>query len=93
MRPDPSPSDDHALRGTVISFDADDDAPTVFEDGAVVIARGRIEAVGPASLLDARPGLPVADHRGRLILPGFIDTHAHYVQSQIVGAYGKQLLD
>src|SRR5690606_34711426 len=28
-----------------------------------------------------------------LILPGFIDTHAHYPQTQIIGAYGAQLID
>ena len=89
----PDPSASYALRGTVVSFDAQDDTPTVFDDGAVVVERRRIAAVGPAALLEARAGVPTIDHRGRLILPGFIDTHAHYVQSQVIGSYGKQLLD
>lgn len=28
-----------------------------------------------------------------LIVPGFIDSHLHYPQLEIIGAYGKQLLD
>jgi guanine deaminase len=29
----------------------------------------------------------------KLIVPGFIDTHIHYVQTDIIGAFGKQLID
>ncbi|MBB3173476.1 guanine deaminase [Endobacter medicaginis] len=93
MPAEPTPPDSYALRGCIVSFDAEDDTPTVFDDGAVVVSRGRIAAVGPAALLDAHPGIETLDHRGRLILPGFIDTHAHYVQTQVIGSYGKQLLD
>jgi guanine deaminase len=35
----------------------------------------------------------LVDHSGALIAPGFIDTHIHYVQTGIIGAHGKQLLD
>jgi guanine deaminase len=31
--------------------------------------------------------------RDRLILPGFIDAHVHYPQTQIIGSHGAQLLD
>lgn len=34
----------------------------------------------------------VTDHRGSLIMPGFIDTHLHYVQSPMIGSYGDTLL-
>lgn len=33
------------------------------------------------------------DYRGKLIVPGFVDTHIHYPQSEMVGAYGEQLLE
>jgi len=33
------------------------------------------------------------DYRGKLIIPGFIDTHLHYPQTEMVGAYGEQLLE
>jgi len=33
------------------------------------------------------------DHRGRLILPGFIDTHVHCPQLDVIASYGAELLD
>jgi len=33
------------------------------------------------------------DLRGKLIVPGFIDTHVHYPQVDIIAAYGEQLLE
>ena len=32
-------------------------------------------------------------HPGRLILPGFIDTHVHSAQIDVLGAWGSALLD
>lgn len=32
------------------------------------------------------------DHRGMLITPGFIDTHLHFPQLDIIGSYGETLL-
>jgi guanine deaminase len=33
------------------------------------------------------------DHRGRLVTPGFIDTHVHSAQLDVIASYGTQLLD
>ena len=33
------------------------------------------------------------DHAGRLILPGFIDTHVHSPQIDVIASYGTELLD
>ncbi len=33
------------------------------------------------------------DHRGRLLLPGFIDTHVHCPQLDVIASYGTGLLD
>ncbi len=50
------------------------DGERVLERATVVVRAGRIVAVGPA----APPAdLPVIDGRGRTLLPGFIDAHAH----------------
>ena len=61
----------------------------------MLIASGRIEAVGEARdvLPRAPPDAPVDDHSGRLVMPGFIDAHIHYPQTQVIGSYGAQLLD
>ena len=62
--------------------------------GAVLVAEGRIAAVGPADALRAaHPAVPVADHGAGLILPGFVDAHVHYPQAAIIASWGKRLID
>ncbi|HIE3974030.1 TPA: guanine deaminase [Serratia marcescens] len=39
------------------------------------------------------PGFAVTEYRDEPIVPGFIDTHIHYPQTEMIGAYGDQLLD
>ncbi|QCR36128.1 guanine deaminase [Nissabacter sp. SGAir0207] len=65
------------------------------EDGALLLEEGRIVWLGPWQAAQARlpAGTPVEDYRGKLIVPGFIDTHIHYPQTEMVGAYGEQLLE
>ena len=88
------------IRGRVLSF-TDDPAQSgsraysLIEDGAVLVAGGLIEAVGEARDILARapPSAVIDDHSGLLIMPGFIDAHVHYPQTQVIGSYGAQLLD
>ncbi|HXH01936.1 MAG TPA: guanine deaminase [Candidatus Competibacteraceae bacterium] len=65
-----------------------------FEDGLLVVEHGRVARVGPAAELlpQLAAGTPLEDHRGKLIVPGFIDTHIHYPQTDIIASYGEQLL-
>eukprot|EP00742_Colponemidia_sp_Colp-10_P004965 GILJ01005305.1.p1 GENE.GILJ01005305.1~~GILJ01005305.1.p1 ORF type:complete len:451 (+),score=77.44 GILJ01005305.1:192-1355(+) len=37
--------------------------------------------------------LPVTHHEGKILVPGFIDTHIHYPQTEMIASYGLQLLD
>src|SRR5229473_5549033 len=63
---------EHAI---VVSMDPE---RRIFRDGSVLIEREAIVQVGHASdVLPARPPDRVIDGRGKLVLPGFIDTHAH----------------
>ena len=39
------------------------------------------------------PGTPVDHHPDGLIVPGFIDTHIHFPQTQVIASYGAQLLE
>ena len=87
------------LRGTVLTC-SDDPAlsATAFrliEDGAVVVEGSRIVEVEAWSDLttERTAGVTVVDHRPSLIVPGFVDVHAHYPQSNVIAAYGTQLLD
>src|SRR5699024_2384456 len=36
--------------------------------------------------------VPVEDQSGRLLVPGFIDCHIHYAQTDMIASYGEQLL-
>ncbi|PRH88464.1 guanine deaminase [Labrys okinawensis] len=91
---------DTALRGRLLWFverpeEHGAGAVRYIEDGLLVLAGGRILAVGETSAL--RPALPagavIHDHSGRLITPGFIDPHIHLPQTQVVASWAAQLLD
>lgn len=63
-------------------------------DGGLLVENGVIRASGDyAALSGAHPDVPVADLRGGLLLPGFIDTHVHYPQVRVIGGLGLPLLD
>ncbi|MEO1313033.1 MAG: guanine deaminase [Pseudomonadota bacterium] len=62
--------------------------------GAVLVSGGRIEAVGEATALRAaHPLAQINDHGRHVILPGFVDAHAHYSQTAIIASWGKRLID
>ena len=90
-----------AVRGTLVScrddpFLVGPQAALLHEpDGLVICRDGVITAAGSYASLRATlpPGAEVADHSGCLLVPGFIDTHIHYVQTGIIGAQGHELLD
>jgi len=88
-----------AYRGSVLHFIGD---PAVtqqsyeyYEDGVLLVgADGKVKAVGPAgTILSNNQNVQVVDYRGRLIVPGFIDSHVHYPQTEMIGSFGEQLLE
>jgi guanine deaminase len=89
-----------ALRGRLLTFTDDPatagaDSYSYIEDGLVLLGGGRILDVGEASALLPRLAAQVwVDHYpGKLILPGFIDAHIHFPQTQVIASYGAQLMD
>jgi guanine deaminase len=63
-------------------------------DGLLVVENGIVVARGDYATLAPRfPGLTIEDHRPLLLVPGFIDTHIHYPQTERIAAHGLQLLD
>jgi guanine deaminase len=88
------------LLGQTLAFEADpfttapSEAARHESRGAVLVEDGRIAAVGPADRLEAlRPQARRIDHGQDLILPGFVDAHAHYPQTAIIASWGKRLID
>jgi guanine deaminase len=51
---------------------------------------GRIAAVLPEA---PGPDWQPLDHRGQLLMPGFIDTHVHCPQLEVIASWGTGLLD
>ena len=88
-----------AVRGHAITFAGDpffdDDAFVDLGDTLIVSQDGVISAVGPYEQTKASlpEGIEVAQYPDHLLCAGFIDTHVHYVQTGIIGAYGSQLID
>ena len=65
------------------------------EDGLLITEQGKITWFGPWE--DAQSHLTddiqIDHYPEQLIVPGFIDTHIHFPQTEMVGAYGEQLLE
>mgnify|MGYP006287976505 CR=1 FL=1 len=90
-----------AVQGTILHFIDDpfqreeDSCVEIFDPGLLLINNGYVEAVGPCQEMvrDLAPGVPIIDYRDKIILPGFVDTHLHYPQTDIIASFGKQLLE
>src|SRR5471030_3012890 len=88
-----------ALRGDLLDFtgapawgDVDPAGVRWRPDHWLLIEDGRIAGAQAASEPLAE-GWERHDHAGRLIMPGFIDTHVHSPQIDVIGSYGTELLD
>ena len=95
----PVTSDSHAYRACLLWFpDANSDQIHFEADGLLVTTRGadgvsRISAIGDYRALQAAHAhLPTTDWRGRWIAPGFVDTHIHYAQTDVIASPADGLL-
>lgn len=90
------------IRGRLLSFHraphslTDSDSYRYEHDGGLLVdAAGKIAAIGDYATVKA--GAPddavEIDHRPHLILPGFIDTHVHFPQMQVIASYAANLLE
>lgn len=88
------------LRATIAHVPRDPwaEGPAALEawaDGGLAVGvDGRVAALGDWTEIRRRfADAVVEDHRGGLLLFGFVDTHVHYPQVGIIGAMGLRLLD
>jgi guanine deaminase len=97
-----------AFRGEILHFTQDpaltscqnneqDEAQSsyqYFKDGVLLIENGKVKQLGSAEaiLVNLDSAIVVTHIKNGLIVPGFIDTHIHYPQTEMIGSYGEQLL-
>ena len=70
------------------------DCMRYFPDGLLVVEDGLVKDLGDYAELQSRyADIPITDYRDRLIVSGFIDTHIHFPQTEMIASYGEQLLE
>lgn len=89
------------IRGQILTFKADpffnkdEDCYDYLTDGLVVIQDGHILDVDNYNKIICNyPSLTDVDtYTDSVIMPGFVDCHVHYVQSPMLGSFGRTLLE
>ncbi|MDB5961314.1 MAG: guaD [Massilia sp.] len=93
-----APSNLRAYRASLLHFHADpafaENAYAWHEDGLLIVDGGVVIACGDYDAL--KPTLPagadVVDYSGKIICPGFIDTHIHFPQTDMIASPAPGLL-
>jgi len=89
--------------GDILDFVGDpeklgEQAYRYFSPGALLIKAGKVVAAGEQLFIQDKyatqlnDDVTLHDFTGQLIIPGMIDTHIHFPQTEMIGAYGEQLL-
>lgn len=87
-----------AYRASLLHFTTDpalsESAYHWHEDGLLIVDGGHVQKAGDYAQLknELPPGTPLHDYSGKIITPGFIDTHVHYPQTDIIGSPAPGLL-
>ncbi|CAN7698653.1 guanine deaminase [Rhizobium sp. LjRoot254] len=97
-----NPTPTAAIRGPVLTFTGNPfkeglEHTMVYESDAIVaFGGGKITHFGPAADIHSQlpSGLPIENYGSdSLISAGFLDSHVHFPQTPMIGAFGAQLLD
>ncbi|WHI44863.1 guanine deaminase [Microbulbifer sp. VAAF005] len=86
------------FQGDILHFTSDpaktSKAYEYIEDGGLIVKDGIIAGIISEEEISVKKrGAEIVDYRGKLILPGFIDSHIHYPQTGMIAAHGEQLLE
>ena len=87
-----------AYRASLLHFHADPafaaNAYAWHEDGLLIVDGGMVVAAGDyAQLLPTLPSeVAIVDYSGKIICPGFIDTHIHFPQTDMIASPAPGLL-
>ena len=70
------------------------DCVRYFPDGLLVVENGKVKDLGSYEELQTKyADILISDYRDHLIVSGFIDTHIHFPQTEMIASYGEQLLE
>ena len=93
------PSATTIIRGSFLDFvddpfyQSESNSVRYLLDGLLVLEDGKIKAFGTyESLQKQYSNSEIISYPHQLITPGLIDLHVHYPQTEIIAAYGEQLL-
>lgn len=97
----PSDTSLKAIRGAFLDFIEDPffvpeelESARYIPDGLLILENGQIKELGEyEQLKDKYAAVPITVYPDCLIMPGFIDTHIHFPQTEMIAAYGEQLLE
>ncbi len=87
-----------AYRAQLLTFNGDpaqsSNAAVFNEDGLLIVEDGHVVASGAYAALSKQlaAGTQVSEMRDKLIVPGFIDTHIHYPQTDMIASPAPGLL-
>lgn len=86
------------IRASLLHFPKSTSSPDqdfeYYADGLLATDNGKIIELGDFSELEERyQEYEVLDKRDCLLVPGFIDTHLHFPQTEMIASYGEQLLE
>lgn len=88
-----------AFHSAILDFVADpffvseSESVRYFSDGLLVIENGKVKELGAYEQLKEKYAeIAIAHFPNHFILPGFIDLHIHFPQTEMMAAYGEQLL-
>lgn len=85
----------HIYRSQILHFQSQDELIHL-NDGALLIddEKGEVLTLGEADdVISNHPGVAITCYENKLIMPGFIDSHVHFPQVDVIASYGAQLLD
>ena len=92
-------SDTTIIRGSFLDFvedpfyESESNSVRYLPDGLLVLENGKIRAFGTyESLQEQYANSEIISYSDQLITPGLIDLHVHYPQTEMIAAYGEQLL-
>lgn len=88
----------HAYRGSFLHClanpaEAGEQSMQYLQDAILLVENGHVVSLSAFGKTDLPADCIVQDLSGKLIVPGFVDTHVHFPQVDVIASHGTQLLE